>query len=479
MVSDMSTPPAQDYAFPPELPAEVAALLANAERASMDAAVDAAFAAVAFPPGQLLPAERLTPAQRALAQTLVECRIWTPACRGRLPDRSDLRAWLGLEPGEVFTVPVEFEREGVRQREPLWHAIQLLRMDDYAAKTDNERVDALLSTFPLARRYELWEHCALRYPPPWQLPAHVFFPLDPYPERCAHLIEGREHAWAARFLDRLLAGVPGVSEKSVSTLLPFLELVRGQHPIEPRWFALLPRVGRYDLVDEVLFAISAEHRADALQSWLSRMLFPDDVLRAVKRILPRMPEPALLTRALEALPKATGSALLHRRALREAAGTHAELLALLDAADAAAGPPMVLTLLAVEKPTRVDELSAEDQAQLLVAGKRYHGRTTSLEELLTSKDEEIRLFDLTLLRIGDAKGKHVYDGWLYMVDSGCVFAKGKTRVVAERVQRSIEGKNDKLNDALETLLRAPLEPSAPSATKKSATKTKGTKKAPK
>ena len=139
----------------------------------------------------------------------------------------------------------------------------------------------------------------------------------------------------------------------------------------------------------------------------------------------------------------------------------------------------VLTLLDVRKPTRVDELSPEDQAQLLVAGKRYHGKTTSLEDLLNPMLEEIGLVDLTVLTLGDAKGKPLYDGWLYMVDSGCVFAKGKTRVVAERVQRSIEGKNDKLNDALETLLRAPLEPSAPSATKKSATKTKGTKKAPK
>ena len=48
-------------------------------------------------------------------------------------------------------------------------------------------------------------------------------------------------------------------------------------------------------------------------------------------------------------------------------------------------------------------------------------------------------------------------------------------------QRSTEGKNDKLNDAIETLLRAPLDPPAPSAKKKppAKAKTTGTKKAPK
>ena len=30
-------------------------------------------------------------------QTLVETRVWAPSCRGRLPDRADLRQWLGLE----------------------------------------------------------------------------------------------------------------------------------------------------------------------------------------------------------------------------------------------------------------------------------------------------------------------------------------------------------------------------------------------
>jgi hypothetical protein len=457
-----------DYSFPSDLPAELVELLRTVDRDSMDAVVDAAFAAVAYPPGALLPAERLTPAQRALVQTLVECRIWSPSCRGRLPDREDLRRWLGLEAPDAFQESVELELHGVRHREPLWRAIWLLRADDYASKT--ETAAAFTSALPLATRYELWGRCLLRFPSPWRLDAYLFFPLDAHPERCAHLVDGAAHAWAASFLDQLLAAKSD-GAKGTSTLLPFLELVRAKVPIEPRWYALLPTSGRHDLVDEVLFSIPAERRAEAVQRWLSRMLFPNDVVKAVTRVLPRMPDPAMLARALDAIPKATGSALLHRRALREAAGTHAELLALLDAAEAAAGPPMVLTLLEVRKPTRIDELSPEDQAQLLVAGKRYHGKPTGLEDLLNVKVEDRGLFDLTVLTIGDAKGKHVYDGWLYMVDAGCFFAKGKPRVVAERVQFGIECKNEKLGDALETLLRAPLDPPAPRA-KKSAAKAK-------
>lgn len=478
----MSNSVPSDYAFPADLPANLVALLRTVDRASMDTVVDAAFAAVAFPAGELFPAERLTPAQRALVQTLVETRVWAPSCRGRLPDRADLPQWLGLEPPDAFQELVEFELRGARQREPLWRAIRLLRADDYESKT--ETTHAFSSALPLGKRYELWGRCQLRFPAPWGLKSDLFFSLESDPERCADVVDGSEHAWAARFLDQALEGVPGQgknAQNTILTLVPFLEVVRANRPIEPRWYALLPTKGPYDLVDEVLFAIPAEQRAEAFQSWLSRMLFPNEVVNAVKRILPRMPEPALLTRAIEAIPKAMGSALLHRRALREAAGTHAHLLTVLDAADAAAGPPMVFTLLAVEKPTRIDELSADDRAQLLVAGKRYHGKTISLDDLLTAKDEEIRLFDLTVLRIGDAKGKHVYDGWLYMGDSGCFFTKGKTRVVAERVQCAIEGKNDKLNDAIETLLRAPLDPPAPSAKKKppAKAKTNGTKKAPK
>lgn len=459
-----------DYELPAELPAELAARLRRADRDSKESVVDAAFEAVEFPPQvqDLLPAERLTSAQRALVQTLVECRIWAESCRGRLPDREDLRRWLGVEPPDPFQEIVEFDLRGVRHREPLWRAIRLMQAEDRASMTEN--ADAFLSALPLALRYELWGRCLLQFPPPWKLHSDLFFPIDPYPERCAHLVTGSEHAWAASFLDQLLA-TKGEGAKNTSTLLPFLELTRAKVPIESRWHALLPTSGDHDLVDEILFAIPAEQRAQAVQRWLSCMLFPNDVVKAVKRILPRMPDPGILARAIEAIPNAMGSALLHRRALREAAGTHAELLVLLDAADAAAGPPMVLTLLDVRKPTRIDELSPEDQAQLLVAGKRYHGKTTSLEDLLNAKVEDSGLFDLSVLSIGDAKGKHVYDGWLYMVDSGCFFAKGKTRVVAERVQRAIECKNEKLGDAFETLLRAPLDPSpAPRAKEPSAKK---------
>ena len=463
----MTTSIPADYSFPADLPAALVTLFRGVQDDCWAPAVGRAFAAVEFPTADqgMLPAERLTPAQRALVQTLVECRIWSDSCRGRLPDREELRRWLGSEPPDPFQELVEFELRGERRQEPLWRAVRLLEAEDRAATSEHTR--AFVSTLPLAQRYELWGRCVLSFPPPWGLDRALFFPIDPYPEQCAHLVVGSEPAWAARFLDRV-PFVTNSDPKSVSTLLPFLELTRAKVPIEPRWYALLPTVGRYDLVDEILFAIPAEHRVEAAQHWLSRMRVPD-VVRAVVRILARIPDPAILARAIEAIPTAMGSARLHRRALREAAGSHAALLALLDAADAAAGPPTVLTLLDVRKPTRVDELSPEDQAQLLVAGKRYHGKTTSLEDLLNPMLEEIGLVDLTVLTLGDAKGKPLYDGWLYMGDSGCFFTKGKPRVVAERVQRGVVCKNEQLGDAFETILRGPLKPPpvTPPAAKKS------------
>ena len=451
-----------DYVFPPGLPADVCTRLREADSTSIAAVVDAAFAELAFPEHLiLLPAERLTPAQRALAQTLAACRIHTKSSCGygrryAVPEGEDLAQWLGLEPPDALSETVSFELHGVVQSEPLWRAVLLLQAEDHAAKAKHK--EAFIQALPLAKRWELWGLCNLRFPRPWGLEDHVFFPLDFYAEAHQHLVDGSAHAWAARFLDALLAK----QNRSLgrSTLLPFLMLARANAPIEPRWFALLPTAGRFDLVDEIIFSIPIAQRGAAVQQWFDRMLFPNDVVKAAIRILPRMPDPAVVARALEAIPKAMGSALLHRRALRTASGTHAELLALIDAADAAAGPPMVLTLLAVRTPTTVAELTEEDQAQLLVAGKRYHGKATSLVVLMSRDNEETSLnHDLTVLSIGDAKGKPLYDGWLYMTDAGCFFTKGKTRVVAERAQFAIESKNEKLSEALETLLRQPLEPS--------------------
>ena len=450
-----------DYVFPPGLPADVCTRLREADSTSIAAVVDAALAELAFPEHPiLLPAERLTHAQRALAQTLAACRIRTQSTCGHnrryaVPEDEDLAQWLGLDPPDALQQAVSFELEGVVQSEPIWRAVRLLRRADQRNQT--KHADALIQAMPVAMRCELWGLCNLRFPRPWGLEDHFFFPLDSHAAAHQHLVDGSAHAWAARFLDELIAK-QDVS-RGCSTLLPFLMLARAKARIAPRWFALLPRAGRYDLVDEVIFAIPSEQRSEAVQQWLNRMLFPDQVVKAALRILPRMPDSAVVARALEAIPKAMGSALLHRRALRAAAGTHAELLALIDVADAAAGPPIVLTLLAVRTPTSLTELSEEDQAQLLIAGKRYHGKAKSLEALMSREDEETSLnHDLKVLSIGDAKGKHLYDGWLYMTDAGCFFNKGKTRVVAERVHFAIECKDEKLSEALETLLRQPLEP---------------------
>ena len=93
-----------DYVFPPGLPLDVCTRLRGADATSMAAAVDAAYAALAFPDERvLLPAERLTPAQRVLAATLVTCCIWTESGRHRLPGHEDLPQWLGLEPLDALS----------------------------------------------------------------------------------------------------------------------------------------------------------------------------------------------------------------------------------------------------------------------------------------------------------------------------------------------------------------------------------------
>src|SRR5262245_40866245 len=81
------------------------------------------------------------------------------------------------------------------------------------------------------------------------------------------------------------------------------------------------------------------------------------------------------------------------------------------------------------KPDRVEELTPLQQAQLVVAGKKYDGGDHSAAERLSFEGSDahpggqVQSFKgfIEIREIVDAGGQPAYDAFLYMVDSGTIF----------------------------------------------------------
>lgn len=440
------------------------------------------FESVGFPE-ELDVAESLTPEQRAVAIALTELDLPRPLRSAFPAQRAERRRWLGLDPKGPLEATVTFTLDDVTYVEPVWRVTKRiarmwnqLPLDDYRAL--RQRFDA---QFSLEERLQMWGEVNATYPTSWELPTDAFFNFGQQPELVDQL-HGEGAAWAAGYLDAVLTD-PGVNLLIRELFPPFIALVRAGTPLDPRWDAIFTLRAPYRYVRELLLALPEARRVGAALPALKR-LHPSAALRVVIEVLTLVPDAALAEYALSCIPKTVGSPRKFRQGLREAAGTHADILALIDAADAAAGPPIVLT------PTRERSIAAEgssavfselDREQLLVCGKHYlGGKGAPLEVLLadnpTGPDEERSLRGQLFYRaIADAKGKHAYDAWLYQADSGTVFKAGTSRVVAEVAQRSVTCKDDRLAEALEEALRA--EPSAVVASPKKAASKKTTKKA--
>lgn len=420
------------------------------------------FSAVAYPEDFCgVRAETLTPDQRAVAIALTELDLPSPLRSAFPQQRADRRRWLGLDPAGPLEQIVTFTIDDVTYVEPIWRMAKIVhgRWNTPSYQEVAQRFDA---QFSIEERLRLWGEVNNTQPRVWNLSGAAFFNYGQYPTLIDQL-PGECQAWAIAYLDGVLAQENANLE--IRDLVPaFMTLVRAGAPIEPRWDALLELRPRYG--SELALALPEQRRASTCLSALARM-HPSSALFAAIELLPVVPEVAIAEYALTCIPKTVGSPRAFRRALREAAGTQAHILALIDAADAAAGPPLLLTAtqersIAEEGPSAV--FSELDHAQLLVAGKRYlGGKGAPIEVLLADNpqgpDEERSLRGQLFYRaIADAKGKHVYDAWLYQTDSGIIFTSGTTRVVAEYVQRSVTCKNDRLAEALDDALRA--EPSA-------------------
>ena len=96
---------------------------------------------------------------------------------------------------------------------------------------------------------------------------------------------------------------------------------------------------------------------------------------------------------------------------------------------------------------RVDELSAIERAQVRVCGERWDGQDLPIEERLVLDPDIAFQLVLTCWDVMDGDA-HVYDAWLFAVDSGVVFRAGTTEIVCEVFQFDFQSEDGPLADAL-------------------------------
>ena len=105
---------------------------------------------------------------------------------------------------------------------------------------------------------------------------------------------------------------------------------------------------------------------------------------------------------------------------------------------------MILRFSNLREPDRIDVLSPLHRRQLAVCARLYFGDETPLTRRLGGEEDDpgasfrfVELWDV------EADGAHRFDVFLYNVDSGAVFRRGTTEVVAERIQCHFDHGEDK------------------------------------
>ena len=96
---------------------------------------------------------------------------------------------------------------------------------------------------------------------------------------------------------------------------------------------------------------------------------------------------------------------------------------------------------------RVDELSAMERAQVRVCGERWDGNDLPIEERLVLDPDIAFQLVLTCWDVME-RDMHVYDAWLFAVDSGVVFRAGTTEIVCEVFQFDFQSQDASFARAL-------------------------------
>ncbi|MEO7109791.1 MAG: hypothetical protein ABI183_05095 [Polyangiaceae bacterium] len=393
----------------------------------------------------------LTPAQRAFAEVVTDLGLKTSnndIDRQTPRSKAFRRRWLGLDPASAIDREVTFTLGGETRKEPTWRAVLLLNKA-------GEKRDALLATFSLAERLEMWGAVKIAWPEDFNLKADWFFQPNDVTTLGAEAGE-----WAKSYADEFLTA-PGTRAQWERAPWPiFLSLVRAKIPIEPRWDVLLPIAdgGSYEeLVLECIAAIPVERRANAI---LEAVKTPHVSMgmRVAASLLSRFPDPRLAQWVLDNIGSTDTPKRLVVSRLKEQGRESPAVLAVIAAFEKGGPPPIQLTVRDARSPR--SGFSDIDKQQLLVAGKAYHGRAVSIDKLLADdpQSEESLLPLLDFCVLADDKGKPVYDVWQYAGDSGEIFKTGTTKSVGGINQGSVECDDEALTDAIGAALHGAPKP---------------------
>ncbi len=114
-----------------------------------------------------------------------------------------------------------------------------------------------------------------------------------------------------------------------------------------------------------------------------------------------------------------------------------------------------LTIVDLDSFDDVESLDEITRAQLEKANRLYGGTDLTAEQILSAGEGEEERIDPEYLergRVLDGAGHHIYDVYLYMVDSGTLFVRGSTDVVAQVIQFSADSEDRSLKQALDRAL---------------------------
>jgi hypothetical protein len=418
---------------------------------------------------RIRPASELSVEQRTLAEILAR----TPGpnlTQTPMPAAAWVRRqWLGIDPpGPLFRVQVGGE--------PLYFAARAARRDG------NPVLARLLAALPDAERTAAL--CDLR-----------LIALDCWSSPAEGMLQGRlpdlgpaAGPWATSFADRLLAlfapHQPAAERGNLNGIpidlsrAAFLSLVRAEVPLEPRWDALLPLAPWIPAAERTrcLRALPAERREAAVATALGRIFFTNHRVALALELLAGFPLASAAACVVENIASAP-EVERARAVLRAAAERSAAVAAVVQPLDAKLARTPRLRAAKRIDPIERKDLDALRAKQLEAANKKYGGKKLTVDQLFALEGEgeeagEVIMPSLCeLVLIEDEKGTPTHDAWMYMGDSGTIFAAGTTKVVAEIIQGGLECKRLPLKLALQdALARKP--PKAKKATSK-----KGAKKA--
>jgi hypothetical protein len=247
--------------------------------------------------------------------------------------------------------------------------------------------------------------------------------------------EGREWALA-------IAKQPDVTKHKLSGLGTFavIALLRAKESIDehyPRLFHARANYVGQKLWHEITAALGDACRDAVLAP--SIQCIPNEW---VAQLLEDRPSPVLGRAALRYHTPNSGAWNWWVERLRRLGEKHPAFLEVVTSEMAAAPPAVEFTVTEQREPKSLGDLTAVQQQQLSICGKRYDGRDLPASARIAEggpNDETNPSFRglLEFKQISDAKGNPVYDVFLYAVDAGTVFKAETTEVIADIVQTGV------------------------------------------